>query len=149
MYLTVGCQTSGKKVWKKSSHFRKKRYGDLRKERQKKKKLNEKEGNWNSTVSYSFSGRRHWTTTCGCSVFPAFVHIHMGLLWHSQQMVRGNNVELHSGMSCHESSKMPIPNQKHSVRRGFVRGSALWKTNEWIWVQRKKEVFQVGVGSSF
>ncbi len=102
----------------------------------KKKNLNEKEGSWNSTVNYSIGGRRHWTTTYGCNVFPGFVHIHMGLLWHSQQMARGSNVELRCGMDCHESSKMPIPNQKYSVRRGFVRSGALWKTNEQVRVQR-------------
>lgn len=61
------------------------------------------------------------TATCGCNVFPAFVHIHTGLPGHSQQMARGSNVELHSGMGCNESSNMPISNQKRSVRRVFTR----------------------------
>lgn len=104
--------------------------------KRRRKNLNEKERNWNSTVNYSVGGRRHWTTTYGCNVFAGFVHIHMGLLWHSQQMARESNVELHCGMDCHESSKMPIPNQTYSVSRGFVRGSALWKTNERAWVQK-------------
>lgn len=100
-----GCQTAGKIKLLQEEEPQGLKKG------QKKKKLNEKEGNWNSTVSYSVGGRRHWTTTCGCNVRPAFVHIHMGLLsQHSQQMARGSNVELHSGMGCHESSKMPIPN---------------------------------------
>lgn len=29
--------------------------------------------------NHSVGGRRHWTTTYGCNVFPGFVHIHMGL----------------------------------------------------------------------
>lgn len=118
----------------------------------KREELDEKGGNWDSVASNPASGSRRTTTTWGCNAFPAFVHIHTGSLRHSQQMARGSNAELHSGMGCNESSETPIPNPKRSVGRVFTREGMLpWKENATGWRrgQKEAEMFRVGVGCSF